>query len=143
MTDFDYRIGELPEFGKYTRMHKRMMDLIGDHSLEVGTAWTVRNSPYMDLHLEIIEKSDRFVVVAMSHTYEQNFDLMRDPEMTIKLYTVKEWPMCEALTYQQDGLGIFQQVYPEPGKVYPKLKKELNRFLITWLKNLRSQGFYK
>jgi hypothetical protein len=27
-------------------------------------------------------------------------------------------------------------VYPEPGKYYPKLKRELNDFLIDWLQNI-------
>lgn len=49
--------------------------------------------------------------------------------------------MAEALTYQQDSLGVFQEVYPEPGKVDVKLKKQLNQFLNQWLTNLINQGF--
>jgi len=33
-------------------------------------------------------------------------------------------------------MGIYQEVYPKPGKYYPKLKKELNAFLNDWLKNM-------
>jgi hypothetical protein len=40
------------------------------------------------------------------------------------------------LTFQNDYLGIYQVVYPEPGKYYPKLKKDLNEFLIDWLQNI-------
>lgn len=39
------------------------------------------------------------------------------------------------------GLGIYQVVYPEPGKVSPKLKTDLNKFLNQWLSNLIEQGF--
>jgi len=65
---------------------------------------------------------------------------MRDPEMTVKVYPGRA---VEALTYQQDNLGIYQEVYPEPGKYVPYYKRELNSFLRIWLNNLKDQGFYK
>ena len=76
--------------------------------------------------------------IALAHNYIQNGDVMADPDMEIRIYP--EIKYAEALTYQLDGLGIFQQVYPEPGKVYPKLKRELNQFLNQWLKNCIDQG---
>jgi len=76
--------------------------------------------------------------IAIAHNYIQNGDVMADPDMEIRIYT--EIKYAEALTYQLDGLGIFQRVYPEPGKVYPKLKRELNKFLNQWLKNCIDQG---
>ena len=48
--------------------------------------------------------------------------------------------MIEALTFQQAIPPIYQEVYPEPGKLIPQLKRELNDFLKTWLINLLSQG---
>ena len=76
--------------------------------------------------------------IALAHNYIQNGDVMADPDMEIRIYP--EIKYAEALTYQLDGLGIFQRVYPEPGKVYPKLKRELNKFLNQWLKNCIDQG---
>jgi len=53
--------------------------------------------------------------------------------------------MAEALSFRQDGsIPINQHVYEElDGKtmVYPRLKKDLNRFLSGWLLNLKKQGF--
>ena len=76
--------------------------------------------------------------IALAHNYIQNGDVMADPDMEIRISP--EIKYAEALTYQLDGLGIFQRVYPEPGKVYPKLKRELNQFLNQWLKNCIDQG---
>ena len=76
--------------------------------------------------------------IALAHNYIQNGDVMADPDMEIRIYPEARY--AEALTYQLNGLGIFQQVYPEPGKVYPKLKRELNQFLNQWLKNCIDQG---
>ena len=53
--------------------------------------------------------------IALAHNYIQNGDVMADPDMEIRIYP--EIKYAEALTYQLDGLGIFQRVYPEPGKV--------------------------
>ena len=66
-------------------------------------------------------------------------DVMADPDMEIRI--IPSMKMVEALTFQQDNMGIYQQVYLEDGRFYPSLKKELNNFLNTWLKNLIEQGF--
>lgn len=44
--------------------------------------------------------------------------------------------MAEALTFRNDYMGIYHEVYPEPGKYYPKLERELNDFLNNWLKTM-------
>ena len=48
--------------------------------------------------------------------------------------------MVEALTFQQAIPPIYQEVYPEPGMVAPRLKRDLNAFLSLWLRNLKAQG---
>jgi len=102
-----------------------------------------KNPPYMDLSVDIlnIKDEDGNKTIAMAHNYIQNGDVMADPNMEVKIFP--ELKMAEALTYQQDGLGIFQRVYPGEGRVDIKLKKELNQFLSHWLTNLKTQGFKK
>jgi hypothetical protein len=45
----------------------------------------------------------------------------------VKIYS--ELKKAETLTFRNDYLGIYQEVYPELGKYYPRFKKELNTFL--------------
>jgi len=62
--------------------------------------------------------------------------------MEIRLF--KKTEAIEALTFQNSSLGIYQEVYGTVnGKkmVRNKLKIQLNRFLRTWLINLKNQGF--
>jgi len=59
--------------------------------------------------------------IALAHNGKQNGDVMSDPDVEVRIN--RPGKMAEALTFQNDYLGIFQQVYPEPGKYYPKLKK--------------------
>ena len=91
-------------------------------------------SGYMDLVVERIGSNE----ISLTHYYVQNGDLCCDPDMQIRIDFDNK--TAEALTFQ--NWMIFQEVYPEPDKVNMKLKKELNSFLIFWLKNLKNQGFY-
>jgi uncharacterized protein YqiB (DUF1249 family) len=103
---------------------------------------TIENEPFMRLHVEKIGEGE----YAMSHTYEQNGDLMRDPEITFKVSMAGKTCYVEALTYRQDNLCINHEVYTydDSGNrkgVYLKLKKDINAFLGVWLRNLKMQGF--
>ena len=92
----------------------------------------------MPLHLEWINTD----IVAVSHTYVQNGDLMRDPEMTFRIN--RENGTLEPLTFRQDGsIQIYQEVYPEPGRWIPKLSRDLSSFAQQWLKNISEQNYHK
>jgi uncharacterized protein YqiB (DUF1249 family) len=84
----------------------------------------------MDLNVDRLSKE----TIALAHNGIQNGDVMSDPDVEVRIYP--EQKMAEALTFQNDYLGIYQEVYPEPGKYYPRLKKDLNEFLNEWLKNM-------
>jgi len=108
----------------------------------------LKSGGFMDLSIDLLRNKEHpkggqdghCFIIAMAHNYSQNGDLMADPDMEIAIYPGMK--MAEALTYQQDGLGIYQEVYPEPGFVNVRLKRELNSFLNQWLDNLKRQGFY-
>lgn len=84
----------------------------------------------MDLHVDRLSNN----TISLAHNGLQNGDVMADPDMQIWLHP--DHREAEALTFQNDYLGIYQEVYPEPGKYRPKLKKELNAFLNDWLQNI-------
>jgi uncharacterized protein YqiB (DUF1249 family) len=84
----------------------------------------------MDLNVDKLTSD----TIALAHNGKQNGDVMADPDVQVRVN--RPGKMAEALTFQNDYLGIFQQVYPEPGKYYPKLKKELNDFLNDWLRTM-------
>ena len=92
------------------------------------------DSGYMPLIIQYIGENE----IAVAHTYLQNGDVMNDPEMTFRIDRDKG--ALEPLTYQQDALGLYQRVYPEPGKWIPKLRNDLSTFAEQWLKNIEAQG---
>lgn len=122
----------------YNRLVRLGLDLDGGQI----TNETVDNQPFMPLSVTLLGYRAGPMPsydIALSHRYKQNGDLMADPDMEIRVYPTHR--LVEALTFQQDSLQIYQRVYPEPGKFYPKLQKDLNMFLHQWLRNIEEQGF--
>jgi hypothetical protein len=115
----------------YQRMVK--LGIIQEGKVPVSEKRTVPG--YMPLNIDYLGNN----VIALAHNFIQNGDVMADPDMEIRIDP--DMGIVEALTYQLDSLGIFQRVYPEPGKVCLKLRRDLNQFLGQWLKNLEMQGF--
>jgi len=119
---------------------QRIGILDAEGKLTTGEYTKLENKPYMPLSIDRLpSEKENTIQISMAHNYIQNGDVMADPDMEIRIYP--ELKAVEALTYQQDGLGIYQQVYPEPGMVNLRRKRELNKFLNSWLSNLIKQGF--
>lgn len=120
----------------YTAIYSQLIRLVPHlFTLNGGDAQTSKVSGYMDLHLDILDKTDEVMVIALSHYYTQNGDKVADPDMEIKVY---RHGLAEALTYQDSY--CYREVYPEAGKVNPSAQKALNRFLKQWLTNCINQG---
>ena len=121
----------------YERIFKQLDRLTGGirefMARDISSTMRFKALGFMDLIIEKIG-TDR---ISMTHYFEMNGDLVPDPDMEIRI--IPNSRMAEALTYQ-DQLR-YQEVYPEPVKVFPYLKHKLNCFLIDWLENIRMQGF--
>ena len=90
----------------------------------------------MDLNVEYLRNDENGnPIFGLSHNYEQEGDLVPDPDMEVRI--LKDGAI-EAMTFQD--YRSYTQVYPEPGKVDQRAKKDLNSFLGTWLKNIGEQG---
>lgn len=89
---------------------------------------------FMDLSIEWISDNR----IAIAHYGEQNGDSMADPDMT--MYIDDEAKTVMPATYQNDYVGVYQEVYTDDGRWRPKLSRELTSFLKTWLKNIGFQG---
>lgn len=124
----------------YEGIYKKL-DKLGVLEVLVGGKGAAKSKSdgFMDLSLDVLYEEEPGVVrIALAHYFEQNGDLCADPDMEIRFY--KDRGIAEALTFQMAMPPVYQEVYPEPGKVAPRLKKELNSFLNIWLKNCLNQG---
>jgi hypothetical protein len=76
--------------------------------------------------------------ISLSHYYEQNGDLMADPDVELIVDSNDE--TIKAATFQQDNLAIYQRAYDGDTLVDDYLANELNHFVGQWLDNIQMQG---
>ena len=116
------------------------LDKLGILAIRAESAKS-KSGGFMDLNFDRLGTRDMNSYsydIALAHNYIQNGDVMADPDMEIRIYPAGK--LAEALSFQMSNPPIYQVVYPSPGKVYPKLKRELNSFLNQWLSNCIQQG---
>lgn len=91
----------------------------------------------MPFSIELIDDNR----IAMSHYYEQNGNMMADPDMEFVLDTKQE--TLSARTFQQDNMNYYRSVKTNGDIVMDKeLENELNSFTTQWLNNILNQGYY-
>ena len=126
----------------YQRFAKTLLQLLGP-----DMAVRIISDGFMPLSVEDIGQTpDGLRQVAISHYGEQNGDLMRDPEMVFAFQEIDGDPFAEPVSFQNDYMGIYQEVYSYNGEgkrthVHPRLKNELRSFASMWFRNLKHQGF--
>jgi len=111
------------------------LDKLGDHK-------KIDNSEaFMAVYIEYIEKTNWGPLFSIAHYYEQNGDLMRDPEMIfLRARDRKYYPTY----FRQDGSLGFEQnsVIIESGTVkgfLPSIQDEHRAFANQWMQNIMDQ----
>ena len=118
----------------YNKLTKLIPDL---ETSRFTKARKLKAPGFMDLNIDVLERSGQHLILALSHYYKHpSGDMIPDPDMEVRINL--EHKTAEALSLQ-DLFG-YRMVYPEPGKVDLRAKKELNQFLSQWLTNLNQQG---
>jgi len=140
------KIHGVPQTQPYSSIYKKLMQVIPDLITHIeegkhhGKSVKDPNGGLMDLNFDFLGKDKKGnYLIALSHYFEQNGDMVADPDMQIRV--LPELQAAEAMTFQ-DQFG-YQEVYREKdGKELVDLrrKKELNQFLNQWLSNIIRQG---
>lgn len=122
----------------YERMYKKLIKIIPEELiLNKAESGKSKSGAYMDLNYDYLysDKEDSHII-AISHYYKQNGDMCADPDMELRVNT--KYKFVEALTIQ-DYFG-YRKVYEDNFRlVNMKAKRDLNKFLNTWLTNLIRQ----
>ena len=108
-------------------------DLSGDDSKackKIGE----KDGSYMQLVVECLNKKGKYgEEYSFCHYYEQNGDMMRDPEVVLcKLHSGKFAPIM----FQQDNLGIYEDFLSEPNEIK---QADCRDFCNVWMINIREQ----
>lgn len=110
---------------------------------KVGDYRKVQESrTFMPVSIEAVGTTpEGALIVSIAHYYEQNGDLMADPEVT---FVVAQGEYVFPISFRQDNVGI-DGVYArwEGGEVYWDLVKQndLASFCNGWMENIRQQQY--
>ncbi len=102
---------------------------------------------FMPVHVEKLRESESFNLYYVAHYYEQNGDLMADPE--IQFIQSKSNPdMIFPVQYRMDGLGIDRDlaILKEDlsvDKYFPNLQHDTATFCTQWMRNIKNQQVLK
>ena len=98
------------------------------------------NPSFMAVCVELVDKTPQNApIFSVAHYYEQNGDLMADPEVT---FVRAREDYVYPITYRQDGLGMDREyVRWEGDKVFWNLaaQNDLASFCNQWMKNIKEQ----
>ena len=95
---------------------------------------------YMPVHIEIIEKTDKYDHISLAHYGQQNGDAMRDPEMIFALH--KESQQFVPYYYRNDYMGMEQYSarWTDKGVLLNRrLQADHTTFANQWLRNIAAQ----
>lgn len=111
---------------------------------EAGYLSITENGPYMPLSAEVIGETENGKLLAVSHTYVQNGDLMRDPEVVFLCGKDGNFYPVE---FRNDGLPTHNNAAVwENNKLAsyrPRMQADITAFANIFIRNLREQGFEK
>jgi hypothetical protein len=120
-----------------------IINTFGGMEALAGSSLRVENGGYMPLVIESVGVGPRGLpLVSVAHYFEQNGDLMSDPEMT---FEVDQAGTFYPISITQHPLGIYREAVfqDEQGRVLIKLgaKRDLEYFARIWDRNIKDQGF--
>ncbi len=117
----------------FHKLTEGMVEL-GDHRKIDNT-----NGSFMAVCVEIIAKTALGPLVSVAHYYEQNGDLMRDPDV---VFLVDADGHVYPVSFRQDNLGIDQEAaVVEDGKwkVRTRMQADIAKFCNDWFQNIQEQ----
>lgn len=107
----------------------------GDDPHRWPSAWKLEKEPYQTLHVDVLKRGSDFVTIALAHYFEQNGDLVADPDMEVRLNLTTRTAVPMSF---QNSL-VYTRVEGADGKPNPKALASLTSFLASWLQNIAEQ----
>ena len=130
-----------------TTNYRRLMQFIGDmapHANGRRDHKRYQDGMHLPLAFEYLHYKDYKgrPVFSMTHWGELNGDAMRDPDITFSVdYEAKT---VEPMTFQNDYLGIYQEVYIKKGETWlysQRLRSDLDQHIYEWLNMIEQCDF--
>jgi hypothetical protein len=120
-----------------TETMNKMVSMLEDGYIKIDNT----DDSFMPVSVEQIFENDKFKQISIAHYYEQNGDLLADPEMI--LIFEKASGLFIPSYFKQDNLGVEQEsVIMNLGKIVgvrTKMQVDHAIFANLWLRNIKQQ----
>lgn len=117
--------------------YKRLLELLPNvETMEGGSAVKMKAAPFMDLCIDVLWQKGTVTRISLAHYYEQNGDLVPDPDMEVTLMHITRL----ALPVHFQDWRCYRQAME--GTIILDMKEfaDQSRFLSRWLRNIKQQG---
>jgi uncharacterized protein YqiB (DUF1249 family) len=117
--------------------YKRLLALLPDvQSMEGGSAVKMKAEPFMDLCIDVLWQKGTVTNISMAHYFEQNGDLVPDPDMEVMLMHVTQM----ALPVHFQDCRVYRQCMEGTVIIDSREFAGQSSFLSRWLRNIKAQG---
>ena len=115
----------------------KLVSMIESNSIKIDNS----DGTFMPVSVEEIFNNEKYKVFSVAHYYEQNGELLADPEMVFIYHRVlKAYMPCY---FKQENIGIEQNsVIFENGEIMgirTKMQADHTEFANMWLRNIKNQ----
>lgn len=124
----------------------KIIELFGGFEKLASQPISLHVEGFMPLSIERIGVGPRGgTLLSIMHWFEQNGDLMRDPDVVVEVFP--DTPKWLPLSYRQDSVGLQQEVAmgsdltEKQKRAGERLARDIQRFLDLWDRNIDEQGF--
>ena len=116
------------------KIFAELFRLIDFELLKQNSILRYQASGFMPLVIELLAED----TISMTHYYKSNGDMVCDPDMTIQM----DWNQKTAHPLSYQDSYRYQDVRGEAGEIDKVLQRSLSSFLLQWIQNIKSQGFF-
>jgi hypothetical protein len=120
-----------------TQTMNKMVEMLEEGYIKIDNA----AGSFMPVSVEVIFDNEKYMIVSVAHYYEQNSDLICDPEMLF-IY-IKATGSYLTSYFKQDNIGLEQEsIVMEKGEIKgcrAKLQANHTSFANMWLRNIKNQ----
>lgn len=124
-----------------TKIFKNLISLLSENYVKIDNS----KGSFMPVSFEFLQTHNimnlEMSMYSLAHYYDQNGDLMADPEMTFFVHENQSELFVYPASFRQDNLGIYEESIFINGswQINSKLQKEHATFANIWLKNIKNQ----
>lgn len=124
----------------------KIIELFGGFEKLASQPISLHVEGFMPLSIEHIGVGPRGgTLLSIMHWFEQNGDLMRDPDVVVEVFPeTRTW--CP-ISYRQDPIGLLQEIAigsnlsKTQKRASERLARDIQTFLKQWDRNIGEQGF--